>query len=53
MRLENRTSQRARRLPGWRPSPFAPLVLNVPEAVMVNNFNLALELENLSCCVQH
>jgi len=27
---------------------FAPLVLHVPEAVMVNNVNLAIELENLS-----
>jgi redox-sensing transcriptional repressor len=27
---------------------FAPLVLQVPEDVMVNNVNLAIELENLS-----
>ena len=27
---------------------FAPLVLHVPEPVMVNNVNLAIELENLS-----
>ena len=27
---------------------FAPIVLHVPEAVMVNNVNLAIELENLS-----
>ena len=27
---------------------FAPLVLHVPEEVMVNNVNLAIELENLS-----
>ena len=27
---------------------FAPLVLAVPEEVMVNNVNLAIELENLS-----
>jgi redox-sensing transcriptional repressor len=27
---------------------FAPLVLHVPERVMVNNVNLAIELENLS-----
>jgi len=27
---------------------FAPIVLDVPEAVMVNNVNLAIELENLS-----
>ena len=27
---------------------FAPIVLAVPEDVMVNNVNLAIELENLS-----
>jgi redox-sensing transcriptional repressor len=27
---------------------FAPIVLDVPEDVMVNNVNLAIELENLS-----
>jgi redox-sensing transcriptional repressor len=27
---------------------FAPIVLHVPETVMVNNVNLAIELENLS-----
>jgi redox-sensing transcriptional repressor len=32
---------------------FAPLVLDVPEEVMVNNVNLAIELENLSYFVQH
>lgn len=31
---------------------FAPLVLTVPEAVMVNNVNLAIELENLSYFIQ-
>lgn len=31
---------------------FAPLVLHVPENVMVNNVNLAIELENLSYFVQ-
>jgi redox-sensing transcriptional repressor len=31
---------------------FAPLVLDVPEAVVVNNVNLAIELENLSYFVQ-
>jgi redox-sensing transcriptional repressor len=31
---------------------FAPLVLHVPEEVMVNNVNLAIELENLSYFVQ-
>lgn len=31
---------------------FAPLVLDVPEAVVVNNVNLAMELENLSFFVQ-
>lgn len=32
---------------------FAPIVLQVPEEVMVNNVNLAIELENLSYFVQH
>jgi redox-sensing transcriptional repressor len=32
---------------------FAPLVLDVPETVVVNNVNLAIELENLSYFVQH
>jgi len=32
---------------------FAPIVLHVPEEVMVNNVNLAIELENLSYFVQH
>ena len=31
---------------------FAPLVLQVPEDVMVNNVNLAIELENLSYFIQ-
>ncbi len=31
---------------------FAPLVLHVPEDVMVNNVNLAMELENLSYFIQ-
>ena len=31
---------------------FAPLVLQVPEEVMVNNVNLAIELENLSYFIQ-
>ncbi len=31
---------------------FAPLVLHVPEDVMVNNVNLAIELENLSYFIQ-
>jgi redox-sensing transcriptional repressor len=31
---------------------FAPLVLDVPEEVVVNNVNLAIELENLSYFVQ-
>lgn len=31
---------------------FAPLVLEVPENVVVNNVNLAIELENLSYFVQ-
>ena len=32
---------------------FAPIVLEVPEEVTVNNVNLAIELENLSYFVQH
>jgi redox-sensing transcriptional repressor len=31
---------------------FAPIVLEVPEDVMVNNVNLAIELENLSYFIQ-
>jgi redox-sensing transcriptional repressor len=31
---------------------FAPIMLHVPEDVMVNNVNLAIELENLSYFVQ-
>ena len=31
---------------------FAPLVLHVPDDVMVNNVNLAIELENLSYFIQ-
>lgn len=31
---------------------FAPIVLHVPEDVMVNNVNLAIELENLSYFIQ-
>jgi redox-sensing transcriptional repressor len=31
---------------------FAPIVLHVPEEVMVNNVNLAIELENLSYFIQ-
>lgn len=31
---------------------FSPIVLHVPEAVMVNNVNLAIELENLSYFIQ-
>jgi len=27
---------------------FAPIILHVPEEVMVNSVNLAIELENLS-----
>jgi len=32
---------------------FSPIVLTVPEDVVVNNVNLAIELENLSYFVQH
>ena len=31
---------------------FAPIVLHVPDEVMVNNVNLAIELENLSYFIQ-
>jgi len=31
---------------------FAPIVLTVPEEVMINNVNLAIELENLSYFTQ-
>jgi redox-sensing transcriptional repressor len=31
---------------------FAPIVLHVPDDVMVNNVNLAIELENLSYFIQ-
>jgi redox-sensing transcriptional repressor len=31
---------------------FSPIVLNVPEEVMVNNVNVAIELENLSYFIQ-
>jgi redox-sensing transcriptional repressor len=31
---------------------FSPIVLTVPEDVMVNNVNLAIELENLSYFIQ-
>jgi redox-sensing transcriptional repressor len=31
---------------------FAPIMLDVPEEVMVNNVNLAMELENLSYFIQ-
>ncbi len=31
---------------------FAPIVLQVPESIMVNNVNLAIELENLSYFIQ-
>jgi redox-sensing transcriptional repressor len=31
---------------------FSPMVLHVPEEVMVNNVNLAIELENLSYFIQ-
>jgi redox-sensing transcriptional repressor len=32
---------------------FAPIVLSVPEDVVVNNVNLAIELENLSYFIQN
>jgi redox-sensing transcriptional repressor len=31
---------------------FSPIVLHVPEEIMVNNVNLAIELENLSYFIQ-
>ena len=31
---------------------FSPILLHVPEDVMVNNVNLAIELENLSYFIQ-
>ena len=31
---------------------FSPILLHVPEEVMVNNVNLAIELENLSYFIQ-
>jgi redox-sensing transcriptional repressor len=31
---------------------FAPIVLSVPEEVMINNVNLAIELESLSYFIQ-
>jgi redox-sensing transcriptional repressor len=31
---------------------FSPAMLSVPETVMVNNVNLAIELENLSYFIQ-
>jgi redox-sensing transcriptional repressor len=31
---------------------FSPMVLDVPEDVIVNNVNLAIELENLSYFIQ-
>ena len=31
---------------------FSPIVLHVPEEVMVNNVNVAIELENLSYFIQ-
>jgi redox-sensing transcriptional repressor len=31
---------------------FSPIMLDVPEEVMVNNVNLAIELENLSYFIQ-
>jgi len=31
---------------------FSPIVLHVPEDIMVNNVNLAIELENLSYFIQ-
>ena len=31
---------------------FSPIVLHVPEEVMVNSVNLAIELENLSYFIQ-
>ena len=34
------------------PQAASPIVLDVPEDVMVNNVNLAIELENLSYFIQ-
>jgi len=31
---------------------FSPIVVSVPEEVMVNNVNVAIELENLSYFIQ-
>ena len=31
---------------------FSPIVLALPEEIMVNNVNLAIELENLSYFIQ-
>jgi redox-sensing transcriptional repressor len=31
---------------------FAPIMLHVPDDIMVNNVNLAMELENLSYFIQ-
>jgi redox-sensing transcriptional repressor len=31
---------------------FSPIVLSLPEEVIVNNVNLAIELENPSCFTQ-
>jgi redox-sensing transcriptional repressor len=31
---------------------FSPIVLSLPEEVIVNNVNLAIELENLNCFTQ-
>jgi redox-sensing transcriptional repressor len=31
---------------------FAPIILQVPESVVVNNVDLAIELENLSYFIQ-
>jgi redox-sensing transcriptional repressor len=31
---------------------FSPIVLSLPEEVIVNNVNLALELENLNCFIR-
>lgn len=31
---------------------FAPIVIHAPDEVMVNNVNLAIELENLSYFIQ-
>ena len=31
---------------------FSPIVVSVPEEVMINNVNVAIELENLSYFIQ-